>query len=42
MPLFFFASGLFAGAAMKLPIAKFLSRKAGNMFYLFAVWLFAN
>lgn len=39
MPLFFFASGLFAHSTMSLPWKVFLTRKAGNIFYVYVVWV---
>lgn len=40
MPLFFFASGLFASKVLELDWKPFLVKKVGNIFYLYILWTF--
>lgn len=40
MPLFFFASGLFAKAVIDRPWVPFLRDKVGNILYLYVLWTF--
>lgn len=40
MPLFFFASGLFAAGAMRMDFADFFRRKFSSLLYLYVVWTF--
>lgn len=40
MPLFFFASGLFAAKALELDWRAFLTNKVGNILYLYVFWTF--
>lgn len=40
MPLFFFASGLFAAKALDLEWRTFLTQKVGNILYLYVLWTF--
>lgn len=40
MPLFFFASGLFAVGAMRMDFGDFFRRKLSSLLYLYVVWAF--